>query len=116
MFAPSPPTRFGASAFLAEARPLVAAVHAALADWSAETGTDAAGRFLAAAPVDECVRLAELWAAAGPSGPRGRERLPLDDQVILDMVTATYSVARPDSHPDLSLGDLIDDPAAGPAR
>ncbi len=114
MFLPTPPSLSGS--FVAEAEPLVAAVRAALADWPAETGTDAASRFLAAAPVEECVRLAELWAAAGPAGPRGRARLSLEDQVVLDMVTATYSVARPESHPDLNLGELIDEMAAGAAR
>lgn len=116
MLAPAPSSRSGASSFLVEVRPLVAAVRAALADWPAETGTDAASRFLAAAPVEECVRLAELWAAAGPAGPRGRARLPLEDQFVLDMVTATYSVAKPESHPDLNLGDWLDELAAGTAR
>lgn len=102
----------------AEVRPLVAVVRTALADAIAAPAADGAGRLLAAAPVDACVRLADAWAVAHAVGlkpDRVRDRFDPEGQFVIDLVTSVYAAARPGSgaHPDLpELARLLDEAGA----
>lgn len=102
--------------FQREARPLIAEVHAAAL--VADDGPDAAASFLSAAPAAACQRLADLWDAAGPDRDDARDSLTFEEEIVLDMVVGTYPPARPDSHPELDLDDLLDTAllTAGPSR
>ena len=71
-------------------RPLLNEVRAGLAPVFAAPGPACAGRFLAHAPLDACVRLADAWAAVAADGPALGEGFALDDQLLLEMVTAVY--------------------------
>lgn len=104
----------------AEVRPLVGAVRVALAEVMAAAPHDAAGRFLALAPVDACVRLADVWAVAEAVGvPTAavRDRFGPEDQFLIDIVTSVYTAARPGQGPadaDLpELARLLDETGAG---
>ena len=94
------------------AGPLITHIRRALAAARPAAGPDAAASLFNAAPAEDCARLADLWAAAGPAAARFRDRLPPDDQVVLDMVVATYP---PDSAAaseyDIDLDTLLADAA-----
>lgn len=102
----------------AEVRPLVAEVRTAIADAITAPAADGAGRLLAAAPVDACVRLADAWAVAHAVGlrpDRVRDRFDPEDQFVIDLVTSVYAAARPGTgpHPDLrELARLLDEVGA----
>jgi hypothetical protein len=104
--------------FLADTRPLLAAVRAGLADLLSD-GPGAVGRYLRRNPVDAAVRLADAWALAAAAGlPLGEalDRLPPADRLVVNLVTAVRTAARPsDPEPDVlpELVRLVD--AAGRA-
>ncbi len=86
----------------AEVRPLVEVVRAAIADVMAGPGGEPAGQFLAAAPVEACVRLADAWAdaeAAGLDTDSVKARFDAEDQLLIEIVTSVYTAARPGAGP-----------------
>jgi hypothetical protein len=107
-----------------EVRPLLADILASLSDLLDDHGNDTVRRFLADAPVDLCVRLADTWALAADLGLDPRQLMPRfspEEQFLLELVTAIYTAGRPagprsDSF-DLSelvglLDQTCDDPVA----
>lgn len=83
-------------------------IRASLSDLMVSPGHEVTSRFLAEAPVEECVRLADTWAVAEAVGmPLGqiKSRLSPDDQLVLELVTGIYS-ARTAGRGQLLMNDL----------
>ena len=82
------------AAFADAIRPDLDAVRDAVADLLDEPGTGTADRFLAAAPVDACVRLADAWLSAEAVGlPADRAAVAFDaeDRSLLELVAAVFA-------------------------
>lgn len=107
-----------------EVRPLLTDILAGLSDLLNDDGNDSVRRFLADAPVDLCVRLADTWALAADLGLNPTQLMPRfspEEQFLLELVTAIYTAGRatgPRSD-SFELGELIglldqtcDDPVA----
>jgi hypothetical protein len=98
-----------------EARPLVAAVREALADLLTCSGKDTLNRLLAAAPVEACVRLADVWTMAQALGvptDRVKDRFGPEDQFLIEFVTTVYAPPQPGTPTEMpALGGLIDETA-----
>jgi len=80
-----------------EVRPLLGGILAGLSDLLEGDGTDTVHRFLADAPVDLCVRLADTWALADELGLDPAQLLPHfspEEQFLIELVTAIYTVGR----------------------
>jgi hypothetical protein len=81
-----------------ELRSLLSAVHLRLADsvYEPKTGSESVSRFLAEAPVDACMKLADTWVRAIDKG-FPTDRFTAEEQFMLEMVTAIY--AEPSAAP-----------------
>jgi hypothetical protein len=105
----------------AELRDLLGEILVGLSDLLDGTGGDSVRRFLADAPANQCVRLADAWALAGELGLDPAQLLPRftpEEQFLVELVTAIYTAGHPavrDADPDLyDLCDLVahlDEPA-----
>ncbi len=98
----------------AELRELLGAILAGLSDLLDGTGGESVRRFLADAPANHCVRLADAWALAGELGLDPAQLLPRftpEEQFLVELVTAIYTAGHPngrDADPDLyDLCDLV---------
>jgi len=101
-------------------RPLVAAARTALGELIAP-GQEAPARFLDAAPTEECVRLAGVWAGATAIGldtEQVKARFVPEDQMLIEIVTTLYAPPPPSSVELPTLGSLLEDSGAisPPAR
>ena len=109
----SPATRHRLLAdFEREVRPLLADILASLSDLLTDDGGDTVRHFLADAPVDLCVRLADSWALATDLGLEPLQLLPRfspEEQFLLELVTAIYTAGRAAGPPSDSfdLDDLV---------
>ncbi|OWK36312.1 hypothetical protein [Fimbriiglobus ruber] len=89
----------------AEVRPLIGSLRTALVGVMAASGTDSVSRFLSDAPVEACVRLADVWAVATAIGvptDQVKARFSPEEQFLIEIVTSVYSAARPTQN----FGDL----------
>lgn len=101
----------------AEVRSLIGTIRASLAELIFTPDHDIATRFLTVAPVEACVRLADLCALADAVGlpvAQLKADLPTEDQLILEIVTGVYAAGavgpRPPRSPDLpELVRLVDE-------
>lgn len=75
-----------------ELRSLLAHAHAALTDsvYSSGHGPDQAFQFLAEAPTDLCVRIADAWGRAKASGVID-EHFSAEEHSLLEMVAGVYT-------------------------
>ena len=81
-----------------EVRPLVETIRIALISLMTATGQETVEKFFSIAPVEACVRLADAWAfalAVGLDMGSFRERFDLEEQFLIDLVTAIYTDALP---------------------
>ena len=81
----------------AEVRSLAGVIRESLADLLFAPGREIANRFLAVAPADACVRLADAWAVAEMLGLPVHElkaALSAEDQFLVETVTAVYAAGR----------------------
>ncbi len=100
----------------AEVRPLVAATRSALGELIVP-GRESPARFLDAAPAEECVRLAGVWAGARAMGldtDRVMARFDPDEQILIEIVAAVYAPPPPSSMELPTLGSLLEDPGTTP--
>jgi hypothetical protein len=94
-----------------QVRPLVAAARTALGELTAP-GREAAARFLDAAPAEECVRLAGIWAGANAIGlntAKVKARFSPEDQMLIEIVVSLYAPPPPSSMELPTLGSLLED-------
>ena len=96
--------------FEREVRPLLADILASLTDLL--DGGDSVRRFLADAPVELCIRLADTWALATDLGLEPLQLLPRfspEEQFLLELVTAIYTAGRASGPPSDSfdLDELV---------
>ncbi len=99
-----------------EVRPLVVAARTALGALTAP-GREVATRFLDAAPAEECVRLAGVWAGANAIGldtDRVKARFSPEDQLLIEIVTNFYAPPPPSSMEMPTLGQLLEDSGTTP--
>ena len=94
-----------------EVRPLLADILASLTDLL-DDGGDSVRRFLADAPVELCIRLADTWALATDLGLEPLQLLPRfspEEQFLLELVTAIYTAGRASGPPSDSfdLDELV---------
>ena len=78
----------------AEVRSLTGVIRASLADLMFAPGREIATRFLAVAPADACVRLADAWAVAELVGLPVHDlkaALSAEEQFLVETVTAVYA-------------------------
>lgn len=83
--------------FEREVRPMLADILASLSDLLDDDGGDTVRRFLADAPTDLCVRLADAWALATDLGLEPTQLMPRfspEEQFLLELVTAIYTAGR----------------------
>ena len=98
--------------FEREVRPLLAEILASLTDLLDDDGGDTVRRFLADAPVELCIRLADTWALATDLGLEPLQLLPRfspEEQFLLELVTAIYTAGRASGPPSDSfdLDELV---------
>ena len=98
--------------FEREVRPMLADILASLSDLLDDDGGDTVRRFLADAPTDLCVRLADAWALATDLGLEPTQLMPRftpEEQFLLELVTAIYTAGRAAGPPSDSfdLDELI---------
>lgn len=98
--------------FEREVRPMLADILAGLSDLLDDGGGDTVRRFLADAPTDLCVRLADAWALATDLGLEPLQLMPRftpEEQFLLELVTAIYTAGRTAGPPSDSfdLDELI---------
>jgi hypothetical protein len=104
----------------AELRGLLEAIRFSLEDLSAASGQETLNRFFDMAPVEACVRLADIWAIAEGIGlmPETlKSRFTAEEQFLLEIVTSIYSAGRGQRHVGASdeiaeLFDLLGETAA----
>ena len=110
----APPWRPQALAELeADLRESLRAILGSLSDLLDGPGHDSVRHFLADAPAEHCIRLADAWALATEMGlnpAQLKPRFTAEEQFLLELVTAIYTAGRPNSASDRShdLGDLCD--------
>ena len=98
--------------FEREVRPMLADILASLSDLLDDEGGDTVRRFLADAPTDLCIRLADAWALATDLGLEPTQLMPRvspEEQFLLELVTAIYTAGRAAGPPSDSfdLDELI---------
>jgi len=86
---------------LEEVVPLLAVVRTSLSELRNAHGRETLDRFFESAPLDACVRLADIWsmaAAVGVDMETIRNRFDPEDQFLIDLVTTIYTAGRGTSH------------------
>ena len=93
----APGTRYRLLAdFEREVRPMLADILASLSDLLDDDG-DAVRRFLADAPTELCLRLADAWTLAEDLGLDPAQLMPRfspEEQFLIELVTAIYTAGR----------------------
>ena len=83
--------------FECEVRPLLADILASLSDLLDGDDGDTIHRFLADAPTELCLRLADTWALAVDLGLDPEQLMPRfspEEQFLIELVTAIYTAGR----------------------
>jgi len=83
--------------FEREVRPLLADILASLSDLLDDDGGDTVRRFLADAPTELCLRLADTWTLAADLGLDPEQLMPRftpEEQFLVELVTAIYTAGR----------------------
>ena len=101
------------ASLLVESLPLLVMIRQSLSELQGVCGRETLDRILDLAPLDACVKLADVWSMAALIGVDTvalKRRLDPEDQFVLEFVTTIYAAGRSasaDGRTDEALPELV---------